>query len=423
MSAFARKLEVWFLVQREELGPLLLSFFYFFFLIGSYMMLRPVRETLAVRSGEAEWLFSSVFFVMLLIAPAFGFLVARLRKRVFLPLSYVVFVASLGGFCVWLTGVPDSVWAGRVFFVWLSVYNLFVVSVFWSVMVDVFSAEQGKRLFALIAAGGSAGGILGPLLSIRLVDEVGPGGLIGIAAVLLLAALVCQVALLPRIDRDSLGESTPIGGSIWAGAKSLLERPYLRGIAAVLVFLPLLQTMLYFIQLELVGNAFASDAARLKWFGAVDLGTQVTSWVLQLFITSRLLRAIGPAWTLLIVPLGTALGLTALAVAPGVLVLGVFQALRRGGEYGLMKPARELLFTPVDQEAKYKAKNFIDTAVYRGGDMASGWIYRGFSDVLGLGVAAVAAVSIPVAAVWAAVAFRMGQAFENRTTDREGTGQ
>ena len=404
----------WLLIERGEWRPFVLSFLYFFFLIGSYMMLRPVRETLAVRSGDAEWLFSSVFFVMLLIVPVFGFLVARLPKRVFLPLSYLFFIANLLLFSLWLTRSPESLWAGRVFFVWLSVYNLFVVSVFWSLMVDVFNAEQGRRLFALIAAGGSAGGIIGPLLSIRLVDQVAPGGLVGIAAILLTAALYCQWRLLPAAahGRES---PRPIGGSIWGGIQALRRQPYLLGIAVVLVFLPLVQTFLYFIQLEMVGNAFDSDAERLKWFGAVDLGTQLTSFMLQLFITGRLLGWIGPARTLVLVPILTALGLATLAIAPSVVVLGIFQALRRGGEYGLMKPARELLFTPVDEEAKYKAKNFIDTAVYRGGDMGSGWLFRGLSEGLGLGLASVAALAVPVAALWAVVSFKMGRAFEKLT--------
>lgn len=404
----------WLLIESPEWRPFLLSFFYFFFLIGSYMMLRPVRETLAVRSGDAEWLFSSVFVVMLLIVPVFGFLVARLPKRVFLPLSYLFFIANLLLFSLWLTRSTDSLWAGRVFFVWLSVYNLFVVSVFWSLMVDVFSAEQGKRLFALIAAGGSAGGIIGPLLSIRLVDQVAPGGLVGIAAILLTAALYCQWRLLPAATHGR-ATARPIGGSIWGGIQALRRERYLLGIAGVLVFLPLIQTFLYFIQLEMVGNAFDSDAERLKWFGAVDLGTQLTSFLLQLFITGRLLGWIGPARTLVLVPMLTALGLATLAVTPSVFVLGVFQALRRGGEYGLMKPARELLFTPVDEEAKYKAKNFIDTAVYRGGDMGSGWLFRGLSEGLGVALTTMAALAFPIAAIWAVVSFKMGRAFEKRT--------
>ena len=400
------------MIRRGEYAPFGLSFLYFFCLIGSYMMLRPVRETLAVRSGDAEWLFSSTFVVMLFIVPAFGWLVSRLRKRVFLPLTYLFFIANLLGFAAWLTVDPSSLWAGRVFFVWLSTYNLFVVSVFWSLMVDVFDPEQGKRLFGPIAAGGSLGGMVGPLVSILKVDAIGTGGLILVAAGLLAMTLLCQWRLLPRVERDARGRA-PIGGSIWAGAQAVFRNPYLGGLAVILLFLPLLQTLLYFTQLELVGQAYGTDEARLKWFGAVDLGTQLIGLACQLVITSHLLRRAGPAWTLMIMPAITAVGFAALALAPGVLLLGVFQAVRRGGEYGLMKPARELLFTPLADEDKYKSKNFIDTAVYRGGDMSSGWAYRGLVDALGLSMVAVLALGAPLAALWAVVSFRMGRRFES----------
>ncbi len=407
-------------VQPGEGRAFVFAFVYFFALIGSYMMLRPVRETLAVRGGETEYLFTAVFFVMLLLLPTFGWLVARLPKRVFLPVSYLFFIVNLVGFGVWLDRAPQDPWAGRVFFVWLSVFNLFVVSVFWSLMVDVFRPDAARRLFGPIAAGGSLGGILGPTASILAVDSFGTSGLVTGAALLLGVSLVCQLQLL-RYSGETTSASRPIGGSVLAGAKAVFSSSYLAGIALVLVFLPLLNTFMYFLQQEMVADAFATDEARLKWFGAVDLATQALSLLLQFVITPVLLGRIGAAWTLLIVPVVTLVGLAVLAVTPGILVLGVLQALRRGGEYGLMKPARELLFTPVSEEAKYKAKNFIDTAVYRGGDMSSGWLYRGLSEGLGLGVAAIAATGMVAAAFWASIAHRMGRRFEAGDTGQEQT--
>ncbi|MEM9301418.1 MAG: MFS transporter [Pseudomonadota bacterium] len=420
VSVLARWSRRWLLLEPGEARTFVLAFGYFFALIGSYMLLRPVRETLAVRAGETEWLFSSVFVIMLLILPLFGWLVSTFPKRIFLPASYAFFILNLCAFGYWLEHDPESLWAGRVFFVWLSVYNMFVVSLFWSLMVDVFRPDAARRLFGPIAAGGSLGGLVGPLISILNVDSLGTGGLVLTAAAMLVVALCCQLLLLRSVDRDARGKA-PIGGSIWAGARSLLQNRYLLGLALVLVFMPLANTMLYFIQRDMVGAAFATDAARLKWFGLVDFGTQALALILQFFVTSRLLRRIGPSWTLVIMPVLTVVGFAALAAAPGIVVLGVFQALRRGGEYGLMKPARELLYTPVSQEAKYKTKNFIDTAVYRGGDMGSGWLYRALSDGFAVGLVGIASLGALAAAVWTGVAWRAGRSFEVLTKEREQT--
>lgn len=396
-----------------------LAFGYFFCLIGAYMMLRPVRETLAVRAGDTEVLFSLVFLVMLVIAPVFGWMVAHFPKRVFLPLSYVFFIANLLGFGIWLSVDPTSIFAAKAFFVWISVFNLFVVSVFWSLMIDIFKPEQGRRLFGLIAAGGSLGGITGPSAAVLLVESVGISGLILCGASLLSAALFCQWKLLPSVkDRAA---AAPMGGGILAGATALIRHDYLRGIGWVLLFLPLIQTLIYFLQLEMVGNAFESEADRVRWFGAVDTATQVIGAVLQFALTSVILKRFGAAMGLVIMPIVTVIGLLALAIAPGMAVLAVFQAVRRGGEYGLMKPARELLFTRVSEEDKYKAKNFIDTAVYRGGDVASGWIARGLLGGLGLGAPGIAAVAILPAMVWAWISHGMGRRFEQMSRRERGS--
>lgn len=407
MNRLFQPLRGWLQVRRAERRSFALAFGYFFCLIGTLMLLRPVRETLAIRGDITEWLFTGTFVVMLALVPAFGYLVARLPRRIFLPLVYAFFVLNLLGFALWGNADPESLAIAATFFIWMSVFNLFAVSVFWSLMVDIFSAEQGKRLFPVIAAGGSLGGITGPLLSVWLVDVVDLSGLFGVAAIVLCLAMLCQRALLR--GHTLVEHARPLGGGLLAGAREVARTPYLRSIALVLVFLPFIQTFLYFAQQDLVREAFASEAARLKWFGWVDMATQIVAWVLQIFLASRLMQRLGLARSLTIMPAFTAVGLAVVALMPTPLVFGIFQALRRGGEYGLMKPAREVLFTPVSDEDKYKAKNFIDTAVYRGGDMGAGWLFR----ALPLhSLPALAALCVPLAGAWAWVAWRTGRQAE-----------
>ena len=404
--------ERWPYVRRGEWPLVLVSTAYFALLIGGYMMMRPIRETLAIRSDDTQVLFLVVFCVMFVLAPLFGWLVSNVSKKVFLPVSYVFFIVNLAGFGFWLQVEPDSLWAGRCFFVWLSVFNMFVVSVFWSLMVDLFNGEQARRLFGLIAAGGSLGGVIGPLASALLVDVVGIGGLVYLACGVLMLTLVCQFFLVPRVSHRAGAGGERIGGSLWAGLTALKKNRYLAGIALLLVFLPITNTFAYFLQQELVASTFANEADRVRWFSAVDSATQIIGSLLQLGITGWILNRFGAAIALVAIPLFAVIGFAVLAIAPGVIALAVFQAIRRGGEYGLTKPARELLYTRVTEEEKYKSKNFIDTAVYRGGDSASGFAYRGLADAIGSGLSAMAAIAVIPAALWCAVSVRMGRTFE-----------
>ncbi|MDJ0655400.1 MAG: MFS transporter [Xanthomonadales bacterium] len=404
------------LLKPGEAAPVIWSFAYFFCLLCSYFTLRPLRETFAVTSGSetVPLLFTGTFVVMLLLVPVFGTLVSRFSKRVFLPLVYLFFIANLLIFYVLLASDWNSLWVGRVFFVWLSVFNMFVVSVFWSFMADIFSSRQARRLFALISAGGSAGAILGPLLTAWLAPLLGTANLLLVASAWLCLALVCQTRLMGWQQERSLESvSHVIGGSIWAGATILLRSRFLLKIAAVLALFTFLQTVVYNQQIVLVEAAY-QDRSPTRFFALVDLGANVVSVLLQLLVTSRLLAWLGAARTLVIMPLFTLAGFVVLAVFPQVLVLGVFQALRRGGEYGLMKPARELLYTRVQEEARYKSKNFIDTFVYRGGDAASGWVYLGLSQLAGMSVGLIASIAVPVAGLWAWLSFRLGADFEGR---------
>ncbi len=404
------------LVRRGEWATVSLSFVYFFFLLAGYFVLRPLRETAAIKEGTGAlpWLYSSVFVIMLLIVPLYGWLVARVPKRTFLPAVYGFFVLSALAISL-LFGQDDySLSAAAGFYVWLSVFNLFVVSVFWSFMVDLFSPGQAKRLFPFIAAGGSLGAIIGPLLTRWLVESLGIQGLIWLAAGLLAVALSCQLILLRQLPQRSGGsDQDALGGSVIAGATAVFRNRYIGGLALVLAFLPIMNTFLYFMQGDLIYSQFSTDAERAQFFSRIDFWANAIAFLCPLFVTGRLLRSAGPALTLIVMPLITVIGYLALAVSPSVGLLLVVQAIRRGGEYGLMKPARKLLWTPVDEEAKYKAMNFVDTAVYRGGDVSTGWLYSALTAVFGLSVAAMAAIAAPLAGVWAAIVWRMGKHYEN----------
>jgi AAA family ATP:ADP antiporter len=292
---------------------------------------------------------------------------------------------------------------------------MFVVSVFWSVMADLFSSAQGKRLFGVIASGGSLGAIIGPIVTATIVEDVGRGGILLLAAGLLTGSLLCLFRLIVFLPKNSVEQGKPkvIGGSILAGATLVFRDRYLGGIAAIILLFTLLQTFMYFQQIDLVGR-FYGDQDPTRFFALVDAATSVISVTAQLFITARLLRWLGAARTLAIMPILTAIGFLLLSVAPGVVLLGVVQAIRRGGEYGLMKPARDLLFTRVDEESKYKAKNFIDTVVYRGGDLVSGWVYKGLNGGLRLPMEVIAAIAVPLSLLWAWLAHRLGKEFDHR---------
>lgn len=294
----------------------------------------------------------------------------------------------------------------------MSVFNLFVVSVFWSFMVDLFSAEQGKRLFGLIAAGGTAGAITGPLLTALLAAPLGPVQLLPISALLLAGTLLC-IHKLGRWAGDRKATlaretETPLGGSMFAGLTSIVHSPYLLGIALFLLLFTTLSTFLYFEQAHIVARSFASSAERTRFFALLDLAVNVLAVVTQALVTSRLLLRLGVAGTLVLVPLLSVLGFALLALTPALGVLAGFQILRRAGEYAVTRPARELLFTVVDRETKYKAKNALDTLVYRGGDALSGWLFAALQGV-GLGLAAIAWLAVPMAIAWGGLAWHLGK--------------
>lgn len=390
------------------------AFAYFFLLLASYYILRPLRDEMGIAGGmeKLPWVFTGTFIAMLAAVPLFGFITARMPRRQFLPLVYGFFIFNLLLFYGLFQIEGWRAATARAFFIWVSVFNLFVVSVFWSFMVDLFTSRQGKRLFGLIAAGGTAGAIAGPLLTALLAAPLGPVNLLPVSALLLAGAVLCIHALGHWSARQTTVTSgkpdEALGGSVFAGLALIGRSPYLLGIALFLLLFTLLSTFLYFEQAQIVSQSFASAGERTRFFALLDLAVNTLTVLTQLLVTSRLIARLGVAGTLMLVPLLSGLGFALLAITPALGVLAGFQILRRAGDFALTRPAREMLFTVVDREAKYKAKNALDTVVYRGGDALAGWLITGLK-ALGAGIVAIAWMAVPIALLWAWLAWRLGR--------------
>jgi AAA family ATP:ADP antiporter len=397
--------------------PVVLGALYFFLLLASYYLLRPVRDEMGIRAGvdQLQWLFTATFVVMLAVVPLFGWASSRWPRRQLIPAVYLFFIAGLVLF-YWLLQVLGGIWVARAFYVWVSVYNLFVVSVFWSLMTDLFSQQQGKRLFGIIAAGGSAGAIVGPGLAALLAQTLGPHQLLPVSGLLLGGALWCAL-LLTRTQSAAQQHAPALGGGIWEGIEQLARQRRLQGIALFIWLYTTLATFLYFQQAHIVAEAFSSSADRTTTFALIDLGVNALTVLLQLFVTGRLLQGFGLGRSLALVPALLAVGFAALAIAPVLAVLAAVQITRRAGNYGITRPAREVLYTGVERSARYKAKNFIDTVVYRGGDALAGWLYTGLKTA-GLGLGGIALLSIPLALGWAALGLWLGKTCEEEKDEQ-----
>jgi AAA family ATP:ADP antiporter len=389
-------------IERHELAAVGWAFAYFFCLLCSYYILRPVRDAAAVEIGpeRLRWLLTATFLTMLALVPVFGWLAARLPRRRLLPILYAFFVLNLAAFAV---AFPPL-----VFFVWLSVFNLFAVSLFWSYMSDIYDSAQAARLYGMIAAGGSCGAIAGPLLA-SLFAGIGHSALLLMAAAILALAIPCIVMLgrwSRRFPRETTSEA-PLGGSVLAGARAALSSPFLLAICGYLMCYTALSTALYFHQVEIVRAAVPEPAERTRLFANVDLAVNSLTLVLQLLAFSRLTALLSPGWLLALMPLVSVAGFLWLGATPTLAALIAFGVTRRVGEFAISKPAREALFTVVPREERYKAKNFIDTVIYRGGDALAGWLFS----------AASAFAAAGVAAVWTAIAFYLGARMKSWTRD------
>ncbi len=403
------------------------SFAYFFFLLAGYYVLRPLRDEMGIAGGvrNLHWLFTATFAVMLAAVPAYGALVARLPRRRFIPLVYHFFVANIAVFWLLLSFDLGKVQVARVFFVWISVFNLFAVSVFWSYMADLFASEQGKRLFGFIAAGGSAGALLGPLLAVGLALPLGPVNLLIVAALLLELAVLCARRLetaappaaavgAPHADTTAAPPgSAGLGGGWLTGIAMVLRSPYLAGIALWVALLSLAGTFLYFQQANIVAAASDDPAVRTRIFASIDLAIGILTLIVQLLATGKLIGRFGVGRAAAALPLVFVLGFLLLAVAPMLLVVVAFQAIQRTANFALSNPAREVLFTVLQREEKYKAKNVIDIVVFRGADAASGWLFALMRGA-GLELSTLSLAAVPLAGVWFALALALGRAQERR---------
>lgn len=402
-------------VQENEWRPVAWSFLYFFSLLGGYYVLRPVRDEMGIQGGleNLPWLFTATFLVMLVAVPVYGWAAGRYPRRTLLPMVYGFFIINLLIFYFAFTsGAPVSVVA-RIFFVWLSVFNLFVVSVFWSFMVDIYSRDQSRRLFGVIAVGGTVGAIAGPALTAQMASVLGVFNLLLVSVVMLSIALVCvwRLRLWVRESTPARTEAAALEGHWWDGFARVFRSRYLLGVGAYILLYTTAATFLYFIQAHIVQGAFEDSAERTRVFALIDLATNSLTVALQLFVTSRIAARWGLAVLLGIVPVGVAFGFLALGWAPVLAVIATVQVLRRAGNYALARPGREMLFGVLPRVDKYKSKNFVDTVVYRGGDAVSGWVYAGMG-ALGLGLGGIAWAAIPVALVWLLTGVYLGRRYK-----------
>ena len=406
--------------KRGEWAAVCSGFLLFFCLFAAYFMLRPVRETMGITAGveHLQWLFSATFVVMLAAVPVFGALSARVQRARLLPWVYGFFIVNLLAFSGSFAQDATNVWLARLFYVWISVFNLFAVSLAWSLLADMLRADQAKRVFAPIAAGASVGGLVGPLVGAALVAHIGLAGLMLLAAALLGASLGAVQRLLVwrarQGDGHALTHDSPrraMGGAVFAGLLLLVRSPFLLGISLFVVLLSTTATFLYFEQARVVAASFPDPVRQTQVFGLLDAVVQALTLVTQVFVTGRIAARFGVGALLTAVPLVVALGLLALACAPGFAVLATVMVLRRVGEYALVRPGREMLFTHLSTETKYKAKTVIDTAVYRGADAMGAWLKTGI-DALGAGAWLVALTGAVVASLWAALGWRLGRVHE-----------
>ena len=408
-------------VEPGELRALSWSFTYFFALLCSYYILRPIRDEMGIAGGidKLQWMFTGTFLAMLGAVPLFGWVAKRFPVRIFLPYIYYFFITNLILFFVLFKSDLTHAYVARTFFIWVSVFNLFIVSVFWSFMADIFDNNQARRLFGIIAAGGTAGALTGPALTAVLVKPFGPANMLLISVVFLAIA----VGSIHRIiawkhsikifsdETEGVLETEPdqaIGGSTLAGIRLVFSSSYLTGICLLILLYTTLSTFLYFQQAQIIRDTFEDPAKRTALFASMDFAVNLITIVTQVFLTSRIVKKWGLSWMIALIPILLGIGFLIVGLIPTISVLVAVQVLRRAGNYAVMRPAREMLYVVLGKEEKYKAKNVIDTVVYRGGDAVSSWLYAGLK-AAGLNLAAIAFIAVPLAGIWAWISFQLGR--------------
>ena len=426
---------------------------WFFLLLLSYYILRPIREQIGSTYGieNLSWLFWATFGVMLVAIPLYSMLVGKFHRKKLVPSIYAFFVACLITFWLAMTRLPASwqIWVARAFFVWIGVYGLFVVSFFWSVVGDMLSTAQGRRIFGIIAGGGTFGGMVGSQVAARLVGVIGVANLLLIPAVLLVGALLVYLSMEKSFrsfkpeTEQSQGAGKATGGNPFAGFTAVFKSKYLFSICLFGIFLATCATSVYFQQAEIVNATFADapyDASLIKdadsldpdqlaaeheklqkaassqastmYFANVNLAVSCVTLVFQFVVVGWLMKKAGLGVTLAMLPMTYVIGISALAFSPTIAVLAVVSVLGRSAEYGICNPAREVLFTAINREDRYKAKSFIDTVVRRGGDSAVGGLYKAARGSMGMAMTTLSFVMIPVAVAWIGLLLFIGN--ENR---------
>lgn len=417
-------------VRKNECLPTIVAGLFFFCILTALMVVRPAREALGMQRGidAIRWLFMATLLTTLLVNPLFALLVSRFRRMTFIAATYVFFSLGLVGFYALLTLAPAHIGivSGQVFYVWFSVFNLFATMLFWALMTDRFSKEQSERLFAAISLGGTLGAMFGPWLAGMLARPYGTPVLLLVGAGFLLCAIgAARWLVCVHTDADSYtnantntntnaSENNPqgleqavIGGSAWEGFTAVVRSPFLLGISAYVLILAVVATLLYFTRLQMVAALALDTDTRTEAFARIDLYTQTATFVLQAFLTSHLIKRFGIAVTLALLPLTVAFGFIGLAVVGSLAALIAFEASFRAIQRGVMRPARETLFTTIPRSDRYKAKAFIDTFVYRGGD-AIGSQTEGLLGRLGMGLAGLAWFAVPLAIVWMSLGLWLG---------------
>jgi ATP:ADP antiporter, AAA family len=404
-------------IEPAEAQVVLWCWLYIFAVMSSYYIMRPIRDQMGVAGGvnNLQWLFTATMLGMLALNIPFAYLVKTLPRSRFIPLAYRFFAINIILFAIALlvSGPDAAVWVGRVFFIWLSIYNLFVISIFWQMNVDLFSPEQGKRLFGFIAAGATFGAVVGSGTTATLAKHVPPTALL-IGAAILLEVAVFAVGRLARLSpalhhrpREAR-EEQPIGGGVLAGIVNAARNPYLLNVSLFILLFSITSTLLYFQQAGVVGHAFADRGAQTAFFATLDLVVNCLTLALQLFFTGRIVMLLGVALALALLPALTLVGFGALAAMPNLTTIAVFQVLRRAGDYAIARPTREVLFTVLAREDRYKTKSFIDTFVYRFGDQVGAWSSAGLHG-LGDNIVTIALAAMGVAVLWLLNALWLGR--------------
>lgn len=407
----------WLTVEPGEGRRLVVSFLCFFLLLTGYYMIRPVRDALAsgLPRSELQHLPLIVFVVMLAVVPLFGALVARVRRNWLVPVVYTFFICNLLGFAWVFQKDAELLWSGRVFYLWITVYNLFVVSVFWSFMADTWSRDQAGRLFGVIASAGSVGGLLGPLLTQGFVERVGLSGVTLVSAAMLTGVLACTVWLVRNSGHARGERETPLGGGLLAGITLLVRTPFLLGIAGLVLLSSAAGMIAYNEILRLVKETYPTPETRTVFYSQWDFWVNVTALCLG-FLFGRFSRTFGVGGTLVVTSAIGVLSFALVAIAPTLAMLGLTNCARRAVEFSVAKPARDALYSVADAESRYKAKNAIDTAVYRGGDVLGAQVH-GTLSAAGFGLAALAVVAGGIAALMVLVAWATGRGYAERARD------